>query len=268
MRKAKSVADSTKKTVRAMFLGIVVAGTACALVWTYLQRFEAEASGGPRVGILATVRTLEPGAILHDEDIGERWIPQSYVETRSIRIADRARIANLRISAPLQAQQTLMWTDIVLASDDRHDPVGKLQSGMRAVTIRAEGKASLLARPADRVDVIGIFSPPGTTDSRTGVVLLQNVLVLGRGESTEAHGNAPDGMDLALSLTLPQAQVLAVAADKGRLSVAVRGRDDVHIQEGLADFPSSALVEAQKLQQATGATHKGPVRMTSAGPSK
>lgn len=249
---------------RATVLAILVASVGGFLLWAYLKRFEVEASGGAKIGVLVTIKTLEPGAMLHNEDIGERWIPQAYVETRAIRLADRQRIANLRISAPLQAQQALMWTDIVLANDDKRDVSGLVQQGMRAVTIRAEGRASALVRPGDRVDVIGVFPQPGSTDHRTGVVLLQNVLVLGRdgdreGDKGKFGGN--DASELALSLSLQHSQILAVAGDKGRLSVALRSPEDVRIQEGLIDISSTILAEAEKRAAAGRPRPAGPVRM-------
>jgi pilus assembly protein CpaB len=251
---------------RAVFLAIITASLGAFLLWSYLKRFEAEASGGTRIGVLVTVKTLEPGAFLRDEDIGERWIPQAYLETRAIRVADRARITNLRISTPLQAQQTLMWTDIVMASDDRRDMSSRVQEGMRAVTIRAEGKSATLANPGDRVDIIGVFTQQGNSENRAGVVLLQNVLVLGRGNETDARTGATthEGSELALSLSLQNAQIIAVAADKGKLSVALRSGDDVRIQEGLVDISSSILQEAEKRAVAARPRNGGPQRIESA----
>ena len=230
---------------RAAGLAVLVACVGAFLLWTYLKRFEAEASGGAPVAVLVTVHTLEPGAVLRDEDIGERTIPTAYVEGRAIRASDRARIVNLRILTPLQAQQTLMWTDIVLASDDKRDLSAVVQPGMRAVTIHAEGKASGLVHPGDRVDVIGTFTQPGTNEGRVAVVLMQNVMVLGAsGDTSTRAGGTGEGSDLALSLSLQNSQILQVAADKGKLSVALRSPDDVRLQEGLIDVSSSVLTKA------------------------
>lgn len=228
--------------VRAAIIAIVIASVGAFLVWMYLSRFEAEASGGPRVGVLMALRTVEPGAVLKDEDIGERWIPQAYVESRAIRIADRQRVVNLRTAAPLQAQQALMWTDIIVQNDDKRYLSTLVQSGMRAVTIHAEGRAQALVRPGDRVDVLATLPQPGSNEHRAGVVLLQNVLVLARSAETK-NGEASEGSEIVLSLTLQNAQVLAVATDKAKLSVALRAPDDVRVQEGLTDVSSSSLAE-------------------------
>lgn len=243
---------------RAAIIAVIIAGAGAFLVWMYLQRFEAEASGGPKVGVLMALRTVEPGAILKDEDIGERWIPQAYVESRAIRVADRARIVNLKSAAPLQAQQALMWTDIIVQGDDKRVLSNLVQSGMRAVTIHAEGRAQSLVHPGDRVDVIATVPQPGSSDHRAGVVLLQNVLVLAR--STAETAQAAEGSEVVLSLTLQNAQVLAVASDKAKLSVALRAPDDVRVQEGLSDVSSSSIAEPAA-RAAYVRPKSGPTRM-------
>lgn len=243
---------------RAAVIAIVIASTGAFLVWMYLQRFEAEASGGPRVGVLMALKTVEPGSVIKDEDIGERWIPQAYVEARSIRVADRQRVVNLRSAVPLQAQQALMWTDIIVQNDDKRYLSTLVQSGMRAVTIHAEGRSQALVHPGDRVDVLATLAQPGSNDHRSAVVLLQNVLVLGR--SSESNAQAADGSEMVLSLSLQSAQVLAVASDKAKLSVALRAPDDVRVQEGLTDVSSATLAEPS-IRAIAQRPKTGPTRM-------
>lgn len=246
---------------RAAILSVLVASVGALLVWMYLRRFEAEASGGPKIPVLMALRTVEPGEVLKEDDIGQQWIPLAYVESRAIRASDRARVVNLRAAVPLQAQQSLMWTDIVVQNSDKSLST-LIQSGMRAVTIRAEGRAQALVRPGDRVDVIGTLLQAGSTDNRAGVVLLQNVLVLGR--SVEPTSPANDSSDIVLSLTLQQAPIVAVAAEKGKLSVALRAPDDVRIVEGVTEVSSKDLMEPEKraplLAPKTGPTRFGDPR--------
>ena len=232
----------------------MVAGVASFLVWSYMKRFEDESSGGPRIQVLTIVRTLEPGAVLKDTDIGERGIPVAYVESRAIRAADRQRIANLRISTSLEAQQILTWSDIVSSNDERTLPI---QPGMRAVTVRTEGRSGSLAHGGDRVDVISTVQQPGSQEHRVAVVLLQNVLVLGH-PSAGPTGVGTDGNDTVLSLTLDQSQLLAVAGDKAKLTLALRSVPDVVIQTGLAEKTSRDLASAP-VQAAAVRGRPGPV---------
>jgi pilus assembly protein CpaB len=254
--------------MKAAVIGLTVAGVASFLVWSYMKRFEEEASGGPRVQILTVVRTLEPGSVLKDSDIGERGIPMAYVESRAIRASDRQRIANLRVSSALEAQQILNWSDIVASNDERMLS-NLVQPGMRAVSIHTEGQSNMLAKAGDRVDVISTVQQPGSNDHRVAVVLLQNVLVLGHPNGVAfmnqgGGSSAQEGTDTVLSLTLDQSQLLAVAGDKARLTLAVRSTPDVIIQQGLAEKSSKDLAEAPK-PTVRAAGKAGPVPVSPGG---
>jgi pilus assembly protein CpaB len=121
---------------------------------------------------------------------------------------------------------------------------------MRAVGVRAtnDDKSFALIHPGDRVDVIGSLPQTGT-DTRVATVLLQNVLVLAVGLDTgNDQSAAPDKRHdrellLHLSLNLPEAQLIALAADKGRLSIALRNPDDVRVTDGIADLSSKILTD-------------------------
>lgn len=251
--------------MRAAVISVLVAALASFLVWSYLKRFEDEASGGPRLQVLTVLRTLEPGAILKDGDIGERAIPQAYVDSRAIRSTDRQRITNLRVSTALDAQQVLNWSDIVSSTDERVMS-SLVQPGMRAVSIHTEGRASSLVRPGDRVDVIATLPQPGGGDHRAGVVLLQNVLVLGRSAAgtMAASSSSNEGTDIALSLSLQHSQLLAVAGDKAKLTVALRAPDDVRVLEGLSELSSATLTDPEK-RAAHFKGKSGPMPVTGAG---
>jgi len=233
---------STK--VRASLVALVLAVTGGLLLATYLKRFEEEAIGGPKTPVLVLVKTLEPGEILKDEDLVERPVPLAYLEARAVRGSDRHRVVNLRTSVPLKAQETLMWTDLVTAGEEHRDISALIKPGMRAAAIRAEGAVAAHAQPGDRVDVIATLDKPGSSvGERSAIVLLQNVLVLGRkSDGAPATGGT---RDMLLSVTLPQSEVLAVASEKGKLSVALRSTDDLRVQDGVPEFSSRELLAAE-----------------------
>lgn len=243
--------------MRALVIGLLVAGVASFLSWSYMKRFEDEASGGPRIMVLTVVRTLEPGSIIKDADIGERGIPVAYVESRAIRATDRQRIANLRVSSALEAQQILNWSDIV-ASNDQRMLSNLVQPGMRAVAVHTEGRSSALPTPGDRVDVISTVQQPGSQEHRVGVVLLQNVLVLGHPSGGPSGSLQGDGSDTVLSLTLEQSQLLAVAGDKAKLTLALRSVPDVIIQQGILEKSTKDLAAPPKETPHT-APKAGPI---------
>ena len=259
----------------ALLVASVVAAVGALLLVLYLRRFEEEASGGAPVKVLMAVKTLEPGALLTEDSVAVRLIPVAYVESRAVRESDRPKVIGLRIATPVQANQSLFWTDLAIATDDRRDLSSLVQPGMRAVTIRAanDDKSFALIRPGDRVDVVATLAPLAPNGEKTSVVLLQNVLVLAVGLETgndvPAAGSRTSGDSrqqvMSLSLNLQEAQLVSLALDRGRLTVALRNPCDLRVTEGMADLTSNALVESisrkaiQGIRQSVSAD--GPIRL-------
>jgi len=257
----------------ALVVALVIASLGAVLLFIYVKRFEQEASGGAPVKLVVALRPIEQGAVLTEEMLATRAVPQAYVEARAVRDEERPRIVGLRMATTLQANQTLMWTDLAIATDDRRDLSSLVQPGMRAVSVRAanDDKSFALIRPGDRVDVIATM--PQANDQRSSVVLLQNILVLAVGLDTglEAIGqrSTTDAREhvLTLSLNVPEAQLLALAVEKGRISVALRNPSDVRVTEGLSDLNSTSITDAktrtgiQNIRKGGG----GPVRLEAQG---
>ena len=263
----------------ALLVAAVVASVGALMLVLYLRRFEEEASGGAPVKVLMAVKALEPGALLTEDAVAVRVIPVAYVESRAVRESDRAKVVGLRVATPVQANQSLFWTDLAIATDDRRDLSSLVQPGMRAVTIRAanDDKSFALIRPGDRVDVVATVTPnagpvaPG--GEKTSVVLLQNVLVLAvgleTGQDVPAAGARTAGDSrqqvMSLSLNLQEAQLVSLALDRGRLTVALRNPGDLRVTEGMSDLTSSALVESnsrkaiQNIRQSVASD--GPIRL-------
>jgi len=258
----------------ALFVSLIVAVLGGFLLFAYLRRFEFESSGGAPVRVIVAKKQLDPGVVLTEELLATQIVPQAYVESRAVREAEKAKILGLRVSTPVQAQQSLMWTDLAIAADDQRYLSQLVQPGMRAVSVRAQydDKSFALMRPGDRVDVVATFPQQAGQDQRTSIILLQNVLVLAVGLDTGAEGAGPrppgDQRDLLLSVSvnIQEAQLLALAGEKGRLSVALRNPDDVRITDGLVDLMSSTLTDskARKVVQDLRKTPTGPVKLPSA----
>ncbi|HEY1692544.1 MAG TPA: Flp pilus assembly protein CpaB [Polyangiaceae bacterium] len=253
----------------ALLVALAIAAIGGFLLFVYLQRFEQEASGGPKIKLLVALKPIAIGQTLTEDMLVTREVPMAYVEDRSVRETERPRVIGLRVSTPVQAQQTLMWTDLAIATDDRRDLSDLVQPGMRAVSVRATTENSFaLIRPGDRVDVIATM--PQAQDQRESVVLLQNVLVLAVGLDMgsepvkRAHGERTDQM-LTLSLNVPEAQLLALAVEKGHLSVALRNPDDVRLAEGLTDMNSTTLTDTKSRTAVQAVRKSGPVRLEAQG---
>jgi pilus assembly protein CpaB len=247
---------------RALFFSVVMGLVSVVLLLLYVRQFEQEMSGGERVKLLTANKPLERGTLITDDMISTREVPMAYVENRAIKATDRPKIVGVRVANAVQPQELLMWTDLALATEER-DLSALVQPGNRAVTVRAtnpeETKGNALIRPGDYVDVLATMpemTKGGISDSRAAIVLLQKVLVLAVGLDTEAQAasaaipaqqapGAQRDMVLTLSLNLQEAQLLALAQEKGRLSVAVRNPDDQRIVDQVPDMSVSAIFDTK-----------------------
>jgi pilus assembly protein CpaB len=250
---------------RALAIAAVAALLGAFLLFLYLRQFEQTMSGGERIALLTTTKPLQRGQVLTDDMLSVRDVPLAYVETRAVKATERAKVLGVRVGQSLNAQDLVMWTDLAIAPQDR-DLSSLIQFGSRAVTVRVgtgdETKGFALIHPGDYLDVLATASD-GHGDSRSSAVLLQKVLVLAVGlettSSETAASNAKDDHNrqrdfvLTLSLNLQEAQLIALASEKSRLSVALRNPEDQSVVEAVPDVSSTVIFDNKargEMQQA------------------
>ncbi len=194
--------------------------------------------------------------------LGTRDVPQAYVDDRAIRASDREKILGLKATNTIPVAQTIIWPDVVAMTDDQRDLSSLVQPGNRAMPIRVAIDDELtLIRPGDFVDVIGVMN-----DTKETSVLLQRVLVLASGTRT-SNDHSTEKRErvttLTLSVSLQEGQLLALAMEKTRLTVAIRNPDDQRIAETPPDLSATALGDAQRrlLPSSRRRGPQGPVRL-------
>ena len=233
---------------RALGVAIVLAVLGMCLMLLYQRRFEEEASGGDRVKVLTLQKRIERGTAIEESMLTTRQIPLAYVDERAVKEAEKEKILRLAVVNTIPEQSILMWPDVVSSGEERRDVSRLVLPGYRAVTIRVNhsDSSTALIRPGDYVDVIGVLGA-ANTETKTAAVLLQRVLVLAAGMETSPDRDdiKKDGRNddaLTLSLNLQEAQVLAVASEKGHLTVAIRRPDDNNTTVRLPDLASDAIL--------------------------
>lgn len=231
----------------AMAVGVV------ALV-LYQERFEAEASGGELIAVVVAAQDLPLGTVLTTDVLGVRDVPEAYREPRHIPAADVERVLGLRISSAVHANESLLWTDIANA-EQRRDLSALVQEGRRAFALRTDPASHFggLLRPGDRVDVLLTTERDQAHET---AAIAQNVLVLATGRDTgsrsasSASGGLREADLVTLSVTLEQSQTLALARERGTVSLVLRNPNDIQLVERPPTKTSRALTEATR----TGAT--------------
>lgn len=259
---------------RALLIAVIIGIVGVFLLLLYQRRFELEASGGEKVKLLIAVKRLERGKPIAEDMIATREVPIAYVDDRSVREIDKNKILGIRVGNTVKEQNLLLWSDLATNSDEKKDLSSLVLPGYRAVSIRAardETSISLI-RPGDYVDVITVIGAGGLNEARSSVVLLQRVLVLAIGSDT-----SPDAFNdesktkyqaenlVTLSLTLTEAQILALAAERGKIAVAVRHPDDQQ-KAGVTDVNFSSILDPKERAQIPGVRNRPPVNITGGKP--
>ena len=262
-------------STKPLFIALTLSLFGTALLVLYMHRFEVEMSGGDRVELLAVTKPIERGTKITDDMLSSRSVPTAYVEDRAVKAAERSKVLGLESSVPLSPQQTLMWTDLAVTTEDR-DLSSLVQPGKRGFTVRASAgidgaPGNALIHPGDYVDVIVTMEADGPEGARqqSSVVLLQRVLVLAVGQETQTAKILEPKHDssgirdkvLTLSLSLPEAQLLALALERGRLCVAVRNAKDPVVQSDVPDLKTSALLDTKARNDVQHPGSAGPVRI-------
>jgi pilus assembly protein CpaB len=242
---------------RALFIALVFSILGVILLVFYQQRFIAEASGGEKIKLLIALKPIEHGKVITEDLLATREVPLAYVEDRAIKEVEKAKILGLRVGNTVQAQQTLMWTDLVTANEDRRDLSSLVQPGNRAITIQMQEQNSSVAlvKPGDYVDVFAVMQQGSEkSDQKFAVVLLQRVLVLAAGLETspdvveakdKSRFTSTDSL-LTLSLSITEAQLVALAQEKGKLAIALRNPEDQRTAQAIPDLSSTTLFDVKQ----------------------
>lgn len=238
---------------KALLAAVMVGAIGVGLLLLYKQRFEAEASGGAPVAVLMAVKDIPLGAVMTDNLLGVRELPESYVESRHIRASDASRIIGIRASMEIKANESILWTDLATTSGERRDLSSLVKAGMRAITIRADATSAFggLLRPGDRVDAfLTVSRGEQSQGGRETIPLLQNVIVLAVGQDTgavESDGRRPGQVNqVTLSVTVEEAQLVAFATDRGRLSLVLRNPEDIAVLRNQPRTTVDDILQAER----------------------
>jgi pilus assembly protein CpaB len=249
---------AAQQSRRLLMISLLLAAAGVALLALYVRRYETEASGGQRVQLLAVLSPIPRGTVLKSEMLGVREVPVSYVEQRAVRAAELSKVTGIQTALDLDPQDGLLWTDLAVGVEDR-DLSSLVQPGNRAVTIEVQqglsgAAGNELIRPGDWVDVLATYSErSGAGQAGSAVVLLQRVAVLAVGNETDRQAfRASDSpknatrmrsATLTLSLKIDEAQLVALAAKQGELSVVLRSVKDSTVLDGIPGLKPSSLEE-------------------------
>ena len=215
------------------FLAMTSGGLAAYLTLRYLRDQKALIAAEPKgASVIVAARDLSVGTIVGAADVRVvRWpgiaTPPGYLETVEA-VAGRGVITPVRANEPL--------LDGKLADEGAGGGLSvSIPEGMRAVSVKVDeviGVAGFVL-PGTRVDVVVTLPPRAGGNEATAQVILQNIPALAAGESTQPDAQGkPHGVTVITLLVTPeQAEALILAANEGRIQLALRNTLDLAMVE-------------------------------------
>jgi pilus assembly protein CpaB len=211
----------------------------CALLAVFLARSwildqssrpGAEAARAQIVQVVAAATTLKFGDRLAKENLKLIDWPTGNVPDGAFRSVDELLGPEPRVALQAIQPNEPILTSKVTGPGQRASLSAVITSGMRAMTIRVNdvlGVAGFVL-PGDRVDIM--LTREIAKDQPVTDVLLQNVKVLGIDQRSEQQNNKPDVVKaVTIEVTTEQAQKITLAAQVGKLSLALRDVSNVEL---------------------------------------
>lgn len=211
-----------------LLLLALASGTAAAMIALQYLRPRAidqlRPASGPSQVVVAN-HPLAVGTVVGKNDIRMVDWPSQALPEGYLTAGDKA--IGHGVIAPIQTNEPLLASKLADLDAGGGLPVA-IPMGMRAVSVRVDeivGVAGFVL-PGTRVDVMVTLSGGGGSGNRSVStrVILQNVLVLAAGQSVErGTDEKPRTVAVITLLTTPSdAETLALAANQGRIQMALR----------------------------------------------
>jgi pilus assembly protein CpaB len=209
-----------------LLVAVLVAAAAGIGVFRTLQRAEAEARV-PMARVLVARADFPEGHVLGPNDVRAIELPVAAVPAGSYAVLDSVVGRVTRI--PVFTGEALI--------PGRLAPIGtgsglevKITPGKRAMAVKIDEVAGLagLIQPNSRVDVLVTMRADGPGQEQRAKLIMSNMRVLSVGSQIERgpDGRPANATTAALEVTPAEAEQLAVAANQGKIQLALRGYGD------------------------------------------
>lgn len=221
------------------WLALACGAGAAALVYMAMSAARqppgpAAAPAAPLVPVVVAVRPLAAGAVIGEGDVAVREVAADAVAEGAL--AHREDAVGRTALYPLAKGEQVLMQKLAPQGAAPGDAAAALPPGRVGVAVKVapETAAGGLVRPGDRVDVVAAL-PAGVGEQEAWVacVVARDVPVLAVGQEVArpAEGgalvrggkDAADAGTVTLAASPEQALALWAAAQRGRLSLALRG---------------------------------------------
>ncbi len=221
---------------RVPLLAAALAGLSAVILLERERAHWREQAGlGATVPIVTLASAIPQGEPVETRHLALRSIPRTAAHPLAVRPEDREILVGMRAERALTAGQPLLWSDLAAPQGDE-ELTALVRPNERAVALPVNDLtgAGRLIRVNDHIDIFGTFRRPEGTVT---IPVLQNVIVVALGNGAGGAGT------LSVSVTQPEAALLTLAQQTGKLTYALRNPLDHDTAEDLARVSLANLFE-------------------------
>ena len=213
--------------------------------------------------VIAAARNIPIGTVLTMNDIGNANVFVQSISGRAVLPDEYTELVGKKTRTFVNEGQPVLWSDVDVPYGGYGGMAGVIRLTERAVSIPVDNTAAVggHVKPNDHVDVIGTFSFPGATGrGGTGaaaqlsdtvtITILQDVTILATGQLMGRRPSEMEGVNdrfgsqyasVTVAVTPREAGMLVFAQQKGKLSLALRNREDVSAEQQLENVDFQML---------------------------
>lgn len=250
-------------------LGLLIVGYVAKTALTSQEKKVAVAMRD----IPMAITDISPGTVLTERHLGMGKMPVDKL-TREMLLTNRVIVGRVA-RTPLKAAEPILANNLYQPGEL---PPLEIAAGMRAVTVQVSDGASMvdgMIKPGDHVDVLftAMGGAPGANDAtfQGGLTmrLFEGVKILAINRSF-TQGSVDRGNNhVTLELTEPQANIVVLAHDKGKLTLTFnpngKGNGGVALtnSERITFYEILGLIRADKPKEPVlTEIYRGPARST------
>jgi pilus assembly protein CpaB len=184
------------------------------------------------IAIQAAAHDMPAGTRLRKEDL--KTVRMTEKDAPKMAVADEKGVLERTLLFPMSANEPVTLAKISSAAGGEGLP-STIELGMRAISVPINDTSGVsgLIQPRSHVDVL--FTKPGNAAEAVTTTILEDVIVLAIGRTTESTSAAtaaaavtaqtaarPNAQSATLLVTPQQTQLLELAKNEGKISLALR----------------------------------------------
>lgn len=222
-------AINRKMLITAIILGLITS----LMIYMYIKNAVGTSSDAEYLKVYTASRNIMPGERIHETDIKEIRIAKQFVNKWAE--LDKAEIINKMVKDKIIEGEIILKNRIV--SGDNSIMSFSIPQGKRAVSIevKEDTQVANFIKAGDYADIIATFEQGESTVNgqkvmypRTTKIILQNVQILGIGQSINTASNNSGELPktVTLSVTPIEAEKLVFADEYGSIKLALKPAGD------------------------------------------